>query len=150
LLPVILRIAGAGLIALTVLHIPIGRHLNWREDIARLTPVNASIFHVHNFFICLVLVLMGLPCVLDLHTFLEKSRTAAWVSWSLATFWAVGLYFQWFVYRADRWRGKRRETAVHWWFTFVWLGLTTLFGICRAVQMGWLAGPPDSWVGTSA
>ena len=141
MLPIFLRIAGLGLIALALLHIRIGRHLNWREDVTRLTPVNASIFHVHNFFICLVLVLMGLPCMLDPHVFLEKSRAAAWVSWSIAAFWTVRLYFQWFVYRADLWRGKRMETRVHWWFTFVWLGLTTLFGLCAAVQMGWLAGP---------
>ena len=36
MLPILLRIAGVGLIALAVLHIPIGRHLNWREDVARL------------------------------------------------------------------------------------------------------------------
>src|SRR5215207_2458077 len=85
-LSIFLRIAGVGLIALAVLHIPIGRHLNWREEVARLTPVNASIFHVHNFFICLVLVLMGLPCVFDPQVFLEKSRAGAWVSSSFAAF----------------------------------------------------------------
>lgn len=140
-LPIFLRIAGIGLIALATLHIPIGRHLNWREDVARLTPVNESIFHVHNFFICLVLVLMGLPCVADPQVFLEKSRAGAWVSWSIAAFWAVRLYSQWFVYRADLWRGKPMETRVHWSFTFIWLALTLLFTLCAAVQMGWLAAP---------
>ena len=140
-LPILLRMAGVGLITLALLHIPISRHLKWSEDVARLTPVNASIFHVHNFFICLVLILMGLPCVFDPQVFIEKSRAGAWVSWSFAAFWAARLYCQWFVYRADLWRGKRMETRVHWWFTFVWLALTTLFSLCAAVQMGWLTGP---------
>jgi hypothetical protein len=140
-LPLFLRLAGVGLIALAVMHVPIGRRLNWREDVARLTPVNASIFHVHNFFICLVLVLMGLPCVFDPQVFLERSRAGAWVSWSIAAFWALRLYCQWFVYRADLWRGKPMETRLHWWFTFVWLALTSLFSLCAAVQMGWLTAP---------
>jgi hypothetical protein len=46
-LTLLLRIAGSGLILLALVHIPIGRHLKWREDAARLTPVNASIFRVH-------------------------------------------------------------------------------------------------------
>ena len=73
-MPADIAAAGAGLILLAILHIPIGRHLKWREDVAQLTPVNASIFHVHNFFICVVLVMMGLPCLFDPMTFLEKSR----------------------------------------------------------------------------
>jgi len=140
-LPFFLRIAGAGLIALAALHIPISRHLNWREDVARLTPVNASIFHVHTFFICLVLVLMGLPCLVDPHIFLERSLAGAWASWSIASFWTARLYCQWFIYPAALWRGKRMETCVHWFFTFVWLALASLFGLCAAVQMGWLGMP---------
>ena len=29
------------------------------------------------------------------------------------------LYFQWFSYPAELRHGKPRETALHWWFTFV-------------------------------
>ena len=137
-LTLLLRLAGAGLILLAILHIPISRHLNWREDVSRLTPVNASIFHVHNFFICLVLVLMGLPCVFDPMIFLERTRAGAWISWSFAAFWATRLYFQWFVYKSDLRRGKSLETRVHWWFTLIWTSLTSLFAICICVQMGWL------------
>ena len=137
-LAIALRIAGAGLILLALLHIPIGRQLKWREDAAQLTPMNASIFHVHNFFICLVLVIMGLPCLLDPMMFLEISRAAKWVTWSFASFWAIRLYCQWFVYRADLWLGKRMETCLHWWFTLIWIALTSLFALCGSVQTGWL------------
>lgn len=137
-LATLLRVAGAGLILLAVMHVPIGRHLKWREDAARLTPVNESIFHVHAFFICLVLVMMALPCVFDPRVFLEKSRGGAWLAWSFAAFWAIRLYFQWFVYRIDLWRGKRMETLMHGWFTLVWTALTSLFAACGCVQAGWL------------
>ena len=76
ILTFLVRIAGAGLLLLAILHVPIGRHLKWREDAARLSPVNASIFHVHTLSICVVLVIMGLPCPLDPAVFLSVRQFA--------------------------------------------------------------------------
>ena len=138
LLTLLLRVAGGGLVLLALLHIPIGKKLRWKEDCKRLTPVNESVFHVHTFFICLVLVMMALPCLIEPSVFLIPSRAGAWLAWSFAGFWVVRLYFQWFVYKADLWRGKRTETAVHWWFTLIWAALASLFAACGAMQAGWL------------
>ena len=138
LLAILLRIAGAGLILLAVLHIPIGRQLRWKEDCKQLTPVNESVFHVHTFFICLVLVMMGLPCLIQPGIFLAPSPAGAWLAWSFAVFWFTRLYFQWFVYKAELWRGKRMETAVHWGSTLIWISLTGVFAGCGAIQSGWL------------
>lgn len=133
----LLRIAGGGLLLLAILHVPIGTHLKWIEEAKRMSPVNKSIFHVHTFFICVVLVLMGLPCVLEPEIFLETSRAGRWLTWSISAFWALRLYFQWFVYPTDLWRGKAMETAVHVWFTLVWTALAGLFAICGVHQAGW-------------
>ena len=142
LLTVALRLAGAGLILLAVLHVPIARHLRWRDDAARLTPTNAAIFRVHAFFICVVLVMMGLPCAVDPRVFLERSRAGAWLAWSFAAFWTIRLYCQWFVYPADLWRGRRMETAMHWWFTLVWAALAAVFAACGLWQLGFWPTPP--------
>ena len=138
ILQLLLRIAGGGLLLLAVAHIPIGRRLQWREQGALLTPVNTSIFHVHTFFICLVLILMGLPCLLEPRIFLDPSPAGRWLAWSVAAFWAIRLYFQFFVYRANLWRGKRMETAMHRLFTLIWSGLAALFAACGCLQAGWL------------
>jgi hypothetical protein len=138
ILAFLLQIAGAGLIALAAFHIPIAKRLQWREDSERLTPLNASIFHVHAFFICVVLVMMGVPCLLDPEVFLKPSRAALWMAWSFSAFWAIRLYCQWFVYRAEFWRGKSRETVMHWIFTLVWFSLAALFAACGSFQAGWL------------
>lgn len=135
----LLRFAGAGLILLAILHVPIARRLRWREEAARMSAVNAAVFHVHNLFICLVLVAMGLPCLFDPGVFFEQSRGVAWGTWSLCGFWGVRLWCQWCVYPAGLWQGKRFETGVHWFCTAVWLGLTVLFGLCGAWQAGWIA-----------
>jgi len=137
-LTVLLRIVGFGLILLAVLHVPIGRHLKWREEAPLLSPVNASIFRVHTFFICLVLVLMGLPCLVNPRVFLERSLAATWLTWSFAIFWTTRLFVQWFVYPTDLWRGKKMETIVHAWFTVVWVFLAALFTVCAARQAGWV------------
>jgi hypothetical protein len=136
-LPIALRITGGALIGLALLHVPIARHLNWREDCSRLTPVNSAIFHVHALFICLMLVLMGLPALVDPAVFIERSRAGGWLSWSFAGFWMFRLYCQWFVYKAHLWQNKRFETAMHWLFTFVWGGFATVFLLCGIRQAGW-------------
>ena len=133
----LLRAAGAALIILAVLHVQIGRRLRWREEAARLSPVNASIFRVHTFFICLILVMMALPCLLDPTLFVEPSRAGAWLAWSFAAFWATRLYFQWFVFPASLWKGKRIEIAVHAALTLLWVFLTILFVVCGLRQLGW-------------
>lgn len=137
-LPILLRIAGAGLILLAFLHIPIGRQLGWREDGKKLQAANEAIFHVHTFFICLLLVIMGLPCLLEPTIFLTPTRAGAWISWSFAGFWTLRLYFQHFVYPASLWRGKRLETILHGVFTLIWIALSALFTACGALQAGWL------------
>jgi hypothetical protein len=135
----LLRIAGAGLILLAILHIPIGKKLQWREQAARMSDENAAIFHVHTFFICVLLVMMGLPSLVDPDVFLEKSQASTWAAWSIFGFWLLRLYCQWFVYEAKLWRGKRLETFMHFWFTGVWIYLVAVYGVCGAVQMGWLS-----------
>jgi hypothetical protein len=138
LLTILLRVAGVGLILLAILHVPIGRYLKWGEEGGRLSLVNASIFRVHAFFICVLLVMMGLPCLLEPTIFLEPSRAGGWLAWSFSGFWAIRLYVQWFVYPWDLWRGRRMETGVHIGFTGIWIGLTGLFAACGFWQSGWL------------
>ena len=138
ILTILLRLAGCGLILLAFLHIPIGKVLKWREDGRKMSAENEQIFHVHTFFICLTIILMGLPCIVMPSIFLEPSPAGMWLAFSLSAFWTIRLYFQFFIYRAELWRGKRSETLIHWWFALVWFSLATLFAACGAHQLGWL------------
>jgi hypothetical protein len=149
-LPVLLRIAGAGLLILAVSHVAIGRHLKWGEELQRLSLANASIFRVHTFFICLVLVMMGLPCVIEPSIFLQHSRAGAWLAWSFTVFWAMRLFIQWFVFPQALWRGKRTESALHALFTVVWLSLTLLFAACGLEQATRTAVPGADTVSASS
>lgn len=137
-LPLLLRITGIGLILLAVIHVPISKRLKWKEQGALLTAENEMVFHVHTFFICVTLVMMGLPAFLAPEVFLEKSGMARWMSWSFCVFWVIRLYCQGFVYRAHLWRGRLLETRIHYLFIGLWLALALVFGLCGAVQIGWL------------
>ena len=134
----VLRLIGACLIVQSFAHIHLHRRLKWREEAARMSPFNAAVFHVHIFFVCLVLVMMGLPLLVDPGLLLEKSRAGAWASWLLCIFWATRLWCQCVTYDPRWWQGLKFETAMHRLFTFVWLALTVIFGLCGALQAGWI------------
>lgn len=137
-LEILLKIAGVGLLLLAFLHIPIGQKLRWREDARKLSPENEQIFHVHTFFICLTVTLMALPCLISPSVFLVKSEAGLWATGSLALFWVVRLFFQFFIYRSDLWKGKRLETMIHRIFSLIWLILSLLFSACCLLQCGWI------------
>ena len=136
LLQILLRVAGAGMIVLALAHIPMGRHLGWREDAARMSPQSESIFHVHTFFVCVMLIVMGVRALFAPQIFIEPTAAAAWLSWTYAVVWALRLYVQWFVFPRELWRGKSFETAMHLMFTVIWSGLIALFVTCGLVQRG--------------
>ena len=137
-LSILVRVAGVILIVLAGLHVPVGRHLKWREESERLSPANATIFHVHTFFICFVLVMMGLLCLLEPSVLLERTRAGTWLAWSFSAFWTMRLFFQWFIFPKSLWRGKQMETVAHIGFSILWLTLSALFIVCGFWQSGWL------------
>ncbi|MFD2246591.1 hypothetical protein [Pontibacter ruber] len=88
--------------------------------------VNRQMMTVHTFFIALTVFLMGILCLTSsgelIYTELGKK-----VSLGLGLFWAVRLYFQFFGYSGELWKGKRFETTVHVLFSFLWLYVSASF-----------------------
>jgi hypothetical protein len=122
-----LRIAGALQIALALLHLAFPRRFRWHEELARLSPLNRQIFHVHTIFICVVLVMIGALSLLAPEALLERSRLSRLVLGGFAGFWGLRLLCQWFVYDAGLWRGHAFNTAVHGLFSLLWLYLTAVY-----------------------
>lgn len=135
LLIAFLRVAGIGLILLAALHIPIAHVLKWKEDCARLTPANASIFFVHTIFICAVVSGMGLLCLIDPAALLIPSRAGLWLSGFFTFFWGLRTYAQGFIFPRSLHLGMRRETLIHYVFLAIWIALTATFGSCWFIQL---------------
>jgi hypothetical protein len=122
-----LRVAGALQILLALLHLAFPKRFQWKEELARLSPLNRQIFIVHTFFICLVLVLIGTLSLLAANTLLEPSRLSRLVLGGITLFWALRLLCQFFVYDASLWRGQRFNTVMHGVFSLLWFYLTAVY-----------------------
>ena len=129
-----LRIVGASLIALSLAHLFFARHLEWRKDAARLTPVNRQIFLVHAFFLCMILTMMGALCLLAPQSLLVPTPLGRMILIGLVIFWGTRLAFQWFVYDSSLWRGNRLNTVAHVAFTLLWSYYTCVFAAALRLQ----------------
>ncbi len=128
-LEVLVRVVGVSLIGLAGAHVFFPKRFRWREEMARVSLLNRQIFYAHCFFLCLFLVLVGALCALAPGALLERSELGRMVAGGLAFFWFCRLVAQWFFYDSALWRGKRFETAMHWFFTAVWVGYVVVFGV---------------------
>jgi hypothetical protein len=129
-----LQIVGSSLLVLSAAHVFFGRHLDWKNDLAKLTPVNRQIFYVHTFFICLMLVMMGSLCLFFPRYLLDRTPLARLILIGLTIFWGTRLAFQWFVYDSSLWRGHRTNTIVHIVFSLLWSYYTLVFSAAYFVS----------------
>ena len=130
-----LRLAGVILLVLAVAHVPIANRLEWRTDAQRLSPVNRQVMLVHAFFVALTVGLMGVLTLGWAATLATPSPLGAPLAAGLTIFWAVRLWFQWFVYDHALWRQRPFETRVHVLFTILWTYLTVVYAWCLRLQL---------------
>ncbi len=84
--------------------------------------------YVHTFFVALVVFLMGVLCVSSAGL-LVTSELGHRISLGLGVFWGLRLFFQFFVYSKELWKGKRFESVVHIGFSLLWVYFTIVFWI---------------------
>ncbi len=122
-----LNIVGAMMVALALIHVIFPRYFQWKQALASLCLLDRQLMYVHTFFVAFMVLLMGVLCLSSGHDLVHTPlghRVAA----GMFLFWAVRLYFQFFVYSPLHWRGKTFETVVHIFFSFIWLYFSFVFG----------------------
>ena len=124
-----LKIVGALLIALSLMHIIIPKYFKWEQELKSLSLITKQILYVHTFFIAFIVLLMGLLC-LSYASELVNDPFGRMISLGLFGFWLTRLIFQFFVYSPKVWRGKRFETVMHVMFSIAWLYFTIVFFFC--------------------
>lgn len=82
--------------------------------------------YAHTFFIGLTVLLMGMLCLTAAKD-LTENPFGRKISLGLGIFWTWRLIFQFFVYSAELWKGKKFETVVHVLFSFLWFYLSAVF-----------------------
>ena len=58
---------------------------------------------------------------------MEPIITAPWFAAGVGLFWCLRAVIQWFFYSWEHWRGKRRETVVHWILTVGYGGFAVVY-----------------------
>ena len=121
-----LKIIGALLILLALIHIIFPKYFHWEKELALLSLVNKQMMKVHTLFIALTLLLMGILCITSTIE-LITTNLGKQISLGFGIFWGVRLFIQLFGYSTKLWKGKTFETTVHIIFTFLWTYLTWTF-----------------------
>lgn len=121
-----LKIIGALLILLALIHIIFPKYFHWEKELEFLSLVNKQMMKVHTLFIALTLLLMGILCITSTIE-LITTNLGKQISLGFGIFWGVRLFIQLFGYSTKLWKGKTFETTVHIIFTFLWTYLTWTF-----------------------
>jgi hypothetical protein len=116
-----LKMAGALMLLLALGHVYFPKRFGWKEELGRLSLLNRQIFLVHCFFICLVLGMFGVLSLVYTGTLTQPGPLARLVLGGLVIFWTARLYIQFFVYDPRLWKGNRFNTAMHIFFSLMWL-----------------------------
>ena len=123
-----LKIVGTLMVLLALIHVIFPRYFKWQKELASLSLVNKEMMVVHTFFVALTVLGMGIFCFLYsdemVHNPLGKK-----IAWAFFIFWMVRLWFQFFGYSKELWKGKKFETAIHLLFIFLWSYFSIVFFI---------------------
>ena len=122
-----LQLAGVLQVALALVHVVFPRYFRWREELPRLSLVNAEMMRVHTLFVALTVAGIG-ALSLAYPTDIAETPFGKTFAGAVATFWFVRLAVQFVGYSSALWRGKTFETTVHVVFTLLWSGLVAVYG----------------------
>ena len=134
-LELLLRAAGASLVALALVHAALWRHLRWGEERGRLSPLNARVFAVHVFFIAFVLAALGALSLARPDLLLARSELARALLSATVLFWIVRLAIQPFVFdpvMPAPLRGLPARLLV----SAVWAGYVAIYGLALMRRLG--------------
>jgi len=121
-----IKIIGCLFILLAFFHIAFPKYFNWKQDLGSLSLINREMMYIHTFFIAFGIFLMGLLCLTSSDALLNTTFGKR-VSLGIGIFWAVRLYFQFFVFSRNLWKGKAFETTVHILFALFWTYVSAIF-----------------------
>ncbi len=127
-----IKLAGLLQLLLGIMHVGFPSYFKWKHDLSSISLINRQMLYVHTFFLALVLLLMGISGLCWPRLFLSI-ETGSILSGGYAIFWLLRLGFQFFVYKRALWKGKTIETAIHVFFSFLWLYFTVVY---TCVAMG--------------
>jgi hypothetical protein len=121
-----IKIIGALLIILAMVHVIFPRYFKWEKELKALSLINRQMMVIHTLFIAITVFLMGLLCLTSsedlINTYLGKR-----ICLGLGLFWTIRLIVQFFGYSSELWRRKKFETTIHMFSIILWSYLSSVF-----------------------
>jgi len=133
---VLLRVAGASLVVLALLHAVFWRALNWDREVERLSPLNARVFAVQTFFIAFVLLALGLLSLARPELLLVRSELARVLLFGVVAFWVARLLIQPLVFDHLMRDGWTRSALVRIGAPLLWAAYVAVYGVALLRQFG--------------
>ena len=135
LLEIGLLTAGAGQLAIAILNLWLVQLLKWEQDVAAMSVLVREVFQVHKIFITITVGLFGVWTLLFAGEMAyEPTRMAKALAAGIGLFWGIRTLLQVTYYSASHWKGKPKETAVHFTLLLVYGGMACTYGL---VVWGW-------------
>jgi hypothetical protein len=128
ILPPLLIAAAIGQLLIAGLNLRLDRLLAWDTELATVSLLLREVFHVHKWFISMILVLFGTLTIrfaTEIGT--GSLEIARWLAAGIGLFWAIRTVIQWAYYDTAHWRGKAGRTAVHWTLTIAYGGAAMVY-----------------------
>lgn len=120
------KIIGYLLVTLALVHVIFPKYFNWKEELKTLSLINKQMMTVHTFFVALTVFMMGILCLTS-STELIETNLGKTICFGFGVFWLLRLFFQFFIYSSQLWKGKSFETIVHVIFSILWTYLSFVF-----------------------
>jgi len=122
--------AAAIQLIIAAANLVVARRLDYRTNVARLTPIVGQVFVVHAVYIVLIIVWLGLLCLLFAPQLAGGSPMARFIASGLAGFWGLRAVIHLTIYDKEVRRHYRAEDVA---FLLACVALTAIF-LAAALQ----------------
>ena len=124
----LLMLAAIGQLIVAALNLRLVKILGWEPVISALPDLVREVVVVHKWFVSITLVIFATLMIRFASELAgEGNEIARWLAGCIAIFWGIRTVMQWAYCGASHWKGKSRETLVHWILTIVYSGWAILY-----------------------
>jgi len=123
------QVVGALLLALGIAHSSFGRYFGWKQELVSLSLLTRQIFYVHNFFIALIVAMLGVCSLFYADALLEPTPLSRVLLAGIVAFWLCRLAMQFLTYDSAIWRGRPFYTRMHVAFSLFWVYVVITYSL---------------------